>query len=1299
VPLSGFLPVVRRWFEERLGEPTAPQRLGWPAIREGRHTLIAAPTGTGKTLAAFLHALDSLLRRGSGLADGTQVLYISPLKALSNDIRRNLQGPLEELRVRDLFLPEIRVQVRTGDTSSSERASMLRRPPHILVTTPESLAILLTSAGGRRMLGGVRTVIVDEIHAVLGDKRGAHLALSLERLEALAGPFQRIGLSATQRPLDEVGRFLGGVGREVRLVDAGHLRAMDLGVEVPPSDLEAVCSHEQWEEIYARVAALVREHRTTLVFVNTRRLAERVAGRLTALLGEDAVAAHHGSLSRQRRHDAERRLKEGRLRVVVATASLELGIDIGEVDLVLQVGSVRSIATFLQRSGRAGHGVGRTPRARIFPLTMDELVEAAALLRAVRRGELDRTPRPEAPLDILAQQVVAACVAGEWREDDLFERMRRAWPYRDLERPAFDGVLAMLGEGRRALLHRDGVGGRVMATRRARLVAMTCGGAIPDNADYQVVEDPAGSFVGTVNEDFAIDSSRGDIFQLGNTSWRILRVEPGTVRVEDAKGQPPTIPFWFGEAPARTAELCEAVAAVREECDGPGWLVRECGLPEAAAAQAAAYLDLGRRALGGAPTTRRIFAERFFDEAGGMQLVLHAPFGGRVNRALGLALRKRFCRGFGFELQAAATEDAILLSLGPRHSFPLDEVFDYLHPNTALHVLEQALLAAPMWEVRWRWNATRSLLVERFRDGKRTPPALLRMRCQDLMVVAFPHAQACPETLDTEDIEIPRDHPLVRQTLHDCLHEAMDSDGFLAVLAGLRAGTIERRAVDAPEPSPFARAILTARPYAFLDDAPLEERRTQAVLQRRVLDARTADTLGALDADAVARVRDEAWPRPEGPEEVHEALLWMGFVEEREAPGWRPWLEELAAAGRVRRRDGRWSAVEFPDDPVEAWRGRLEALGPVFTDDPALLELERRGVALRVRLEGRQGWCDRRLLARVHRYTVDRLRREIEPAAPADFVRFLAAWQCADPERRLEGPRGVVEVLRRLGGFEVPAASWEASVLPLRVRGYRREWLDEATLSGEFAWGRLWGGGAGAVRTTPVAIVPREDLDLWLALAPPAAMEDAGADAATVAGILEARGARFPQELLREARLLPSRMEGALGELVGRGRATCDSYAALRWLVVPAARRRVAAASPGRWSLFRPAAAAPVGAAPPALPPDAAERVARQLLRRTGIVFRRTALRERQPVPWRDLARALRGLELRGEIRGGRFVLGFDGEQFAMPEAIPLLRAARRRGAGEPLEVSAGDPLNYAGILLPGEKVASGRRRRVLLPG
>jgi ATP-dependent Lhr-like helicase len=1289
--LSAFHPAIQRWFAEKLGEPTEPQREGWPAIRAGRNTLIAAPTGSGKTLAAFLSAIDSLLGSGD-LPDETRVLYISPLKALASDVQKNLERPLSEIRAGDPSLPEIRVLVRTGDTSAKARASMQKRPPHILVTTPETVYILLTSEGGRKLLRTVRTVIVDEIHALARDKRGSHLALSLERLEALAGagePLQRIGLSATQKPLEQVARFLVGVDRDCALVDSGHLRNLDLAIEVPPSPLTAVCSHEVWEEIYERIAELIREHKTTLVFVNTRKMAERIAARLGPRLGEGEVACHHGSLAAARRLDAEQRLKNGQLRALVATASLELGIDIGDVDLAIQIGACRSIATLLQRVGRAGHGVGRVPKGRLFPLTLDELVEGVAILGAIRRGVLDRTPQPGRPLDILAQQMVASCVAETWDEKDLYARFARAWPYRDLTREDFDATAGVhLGE-RWSLLHRDGVGGRLRATRRARLTAITSGGAIPDTADYRVLMEPEGTLVGTIHEDFAIESNAGDIFQLGTTSWRILRVQPGIVRVADAKGAPPTIPFWLGEAPARTAELSREIARVREVAVG-GVLdgdLAAAGVGGPAASQLLEYVEAGRRALGAVPTDTHVVLERFFDESGGMQLVLHAPFGGRINRAWGLALRKRFCRGFGFELQAAANEEAIVLSLGPQHSFELMEVFDYLHPATARDLLVQALLDAPMFKARWRWNLTRSLLLERTRGGKPTPAPLIRMRADDLLTKTFPAVNACGETLPPGDIQVPMEHPIVRQTVEDCLTEAMDVEGFLDVLRGLRDGRIAKTAIDTTEPSVFAHGILAAQPYSFLDDAPLEERRTQAVLTRRTLDVKSADELGALDPEAIKRVREEAWPEPENAEEVHEALLWMGYVTVAEGAAWSEWLDLLSAAGRVVRDGDRWFAVEASRDPKDILRGRLEALGPVVSDDPLLFELEAEGTVLRGRFEGKSGWCSRRLLARIHRYTLDRLRKEIEPVTAAEYLRFLASWQHLTEEHKLEGPRGVLEVVRQLAGFELPAAAWEGSVLPSRVRGYRREWLDELTLSGQVAWGRLWGGGASPLRSTPICLVPREELDAFTGLSKPPDVSALAGVAQGIYGAIASRGAMFPQELARATKLLPAQLEEGLAELVARGVVTCDSFGALRLMLIPWSRRRDGGPVAGRWSLFRREE----------LEPPPVDFVARQLLRRTGVVFRRTLAREKQPFPWRELIRVLRTLEARGEVRGGRFVAGFDGEQYALPEAVALLRAVRRRDPGAPIHVAAADPLNFRGILTPDERVSPLARQKVLV--
>ncbi|MCI0655816.1 MAG: ATP-dependent DNA helicase [Acidobacteria bacterium] len=1130
---------------------------------------------------------------------------------------------------------------------------------------------------------------------------------------------------------------------------------MDLGVEIPDSPLSAVCSHEMWDEIYKRMAALIQEHRTTLIFVNTRKLAERVAARLTEVLGKDQVTSHHGSLSRERRLDAEQRLKSGSLRALVATASLELGIDIGEVDLVIQVGVTPSIATLLQRVGRAGHALSRTPKGRIFPLTRDELVCSAALVHAVHEGELDRTPQPHRPLDILAQQIVAACVPEPWEESALFASLTRAWPYRGLSREEFDAVVRLHTQGRLALLHRDGVNRRLRATRRARLIALTSGGAIPDTADYQVLLEPEGTLIGSVHEDFAVEATVGDIFQLGNASWKILKVEPGIVRVADAQGTPPSLPFWLGEAPARTPELSSSITRIRTLGREPRWLMREAGLSQAAAEQLAGYVEEGARALGGVPSQECVILERFFDESGGMQLVIHSPFGGRVNRAWGLALRKRFCRGFGFELQAAANEEAIVISLGPHHSFPLAEVFDYLHPNTAKDLLVQALFPSPLFLTRWRWNLTRSLLLSRtHKAGRRVPAPLLRMRADDQLVQAFPQVLACGETLPPGDIPVPWEHPIVRQTIEDCLEEAMDADGMLELLRNLRRGRIRRIAIDTPEPSPFALGVLNAMPYAFLDDAPLEERRTHAVLQRRVLDASSADTLGALDPDAVARVRDEAWPQPESAEEVHEALLWMGYAtsEEIRESGWGEWIEDLRSARRVVQEGAHCFAVEASREAKAILRGRLEALGPMVSDaggrwslspedEPTLLALEAEGVILRCRLEGKKAWCDRRLLARIHAYTLERLRREIEPVSAAAYWRFLACWQHADEAHRLEGPRGVSEVVQQLAGFEIPAAAWETSILPSRVRGYRPDWLDHLTLTGEVAWGRIWGSGEAAIRTTPITLLPRRDLSDWMSLSQAAqqAPETALSSRARVLlDLLSSRGALFTQELESTSGLLSTHLNMALSELIAQGLVTCDSFGGLRRLLKPSkVHRRFGMKSllspAGRWSVLRPpaqigpaildrisdargAGMAPQGTTRPSgagqreptvgragLSPTAsgpqresvAQFAARQLLRRYGLMQRRLLEREKIPIPWRDVVRAYRRLELRGEIRGGRFVAGISGEQYALPEAVELLRSIRNRQGGSPLWVSASDPLNLHGILTPSPRISAHSRNRV----
>ncbi len=1615
--LDAFHPIVAGWFRERFGEPTEPQRVAWPFIAAGEDVLIAAPTGSGKTLAAFLAAMDALVRRGleAPLPDQTAILYISPLKALSNDVHRNLEAPLAELATyaaaRGVAFPAIRVATRTGDTPTSERAKMAKRPPHILVTTPESLYILLTSEKGRAGLGELRTVIVDEIHAVAGDKRGAHLAISLERLDRLvtqtAGRVPvRIGLSATQRPIERIARLLVGTRRALpHIVDSGHRRELDLAIEITDDELGAIASNEQLGRVYDRIAALVAQHRSTILFVNTRRLVERAAAALEQRLGEEHVVAHHGSMSRALRLAAEEKLKYGRVKCAVATASLELGIDVGAVDLVIQLGSPRAIATLIQRVGRSGHHLGGTPKGRLFALTRDQLVECAALVRGVKRGNLDEIHLRDAPLDILAQQIVAACATEDFDEDELAALVRGAAPYAALTDERFEQILTMLSEGvsdRRgrnggAHVHRDRVHRKLKGRRGARLAAITSGGAIPDNNNYTVVQWPEETPVGTVDEDFAIDSSAGDIFQLGNTAWRIRRIEAGKVLVEDAKGMPPTIPFWFGEAPARTRELSDEVSSLRGDIDRricagedreliAAWVAVDASMTLRAAQQLVAYLAAARSALGALPRQDLLIAERFFDEAGGMQLVLHSPLGGRINRAWGLALRKKFCVSFDFELQASATDDGIVISLGQPHSFALETVFGFVTSHGARDTLIQALLDRPMFEIRWRWNVTRSLTVLRRRNGKRVPPHLIKMRAADTLSVVFPAAQACPENLPGSRPGMPcnraiPDHPLVFETIRDCLVEAMDLEGLLGMLERLERGEIQVMACDTVEPSPLSHELINANPYAFLDDAPLEERRTRAVTMRRGLPASTQnDVIGTLDDGAIALVSEEVAPIVRDADELHDALLALWLVPEATgaalAPSARDWFTALASTGRacqlrhgshvawvaterlgavravLGQGDGQsvtcvpmietpaWAKVPERDDAIaRIVSAHLDHRGPVtaqlLTDElglpvadviGALLGLEADGAILRgtftssapavqrgpiTAREGREAagdsqalqaleWCNRRVLARIHRLTLAKLRKEIEPVGAAALMRFLLRWQRVARNTQLIGADGLGRIVEQLQGFETAAGAWEREVLPARLCAYDASWLDQMCLAGQVVWCRLSPRKAAAETVEPapehdelgepeVAVLPARQRPPARSISGPVKpapsphdlygepydLAEAGAEAARIMGadrsqiaaaaaaaiagkvqrteaqvitslvtatamLRESRhdvgaapasvapgapgapglddaayeamiastaapsrvfrrgatppitpsvgtkhavidvplppppprpaittrsapsrsaplalmlrrdvtwlrgaaaigqgepaplgaaalrvrdhlaqvGASFLPDLVASMDVPPDEIEDALWELVGAGLATADGFASLRVLVdrrrgevrslfdrnasVPAAQptvrkwqdairkartrdrerpshaMRSLPTAAGRWSLL------------PASVPESvdAEASARQLLHRYGVVFRDLVARESSLPPWRDLLVALRRLEARGEIRGGRFVTGFVGEQFAVPEALDELRAVRHPGAGADVcRIAATDPLNLVGILSPGPRV------------
>jgi ATP-dependent helicase Lhr and Lhr-like helicase len=1443
-------PLVRDWFVQKFGTPTEPQEQGWPHILAGHTTLISAPTGSGKTLAAFLACIDRLVRKAleGDLQDRTELLYISPLKALGNDIQKNLEIPLGEILQmageRGLLMPQIRTAVRTGDTLMHERRAMLRNPPHILVTTPESLYILLTAERSRAILRDVETVIVDEIHAVADDKRGAHLSLSLERLQGLTKrPPVRIGLSATQKPIEEIAHFLTGNDRPTPvIVNVGHKRTLDLGVEVPASQLGPIATNEMWDEIYDRIAELVQQNRSTLVFVNTRRLAERVAHHLAEKLGPENVAAHHGSLSRKLRLNAERKLKDGQIRVLVATASLELGIDIGTVDLVIQISSPRAIAVALQRVGRSGHWRGAIPKGRFFATTRDELQECAALVRAIRHGDLDRIIIPHSPLDILAQQIVAACAAetsvelrptgqpgaavpthapedsSGWDEDHLFRLIKRAYPYRNLSRETYEAILEMLSEGiaaRRgrygAYLHRDRVNRRLRARRGSRLAAITSGGAIPETALFTMVAEPEGITVGTLDEDFAVESNAGDIVLLGNTSWRIRRVEgkSGRVLVEDAHGAPPTVPFWLGEAPARTEELSCHVADLRREISARlqnvsavgfspsqpqvaetiSWLKEECGLDDSGAEQIVEYILQGWAVLGAVPTQDTIIAERFFDEGGGMQLVIHAPFGGRINKAWGLALRKRFCRSFNFELQAAATDNGLNIALAEQHSFPLGDVFHFLNAETVQPILEQAALASPIFGTRWRWDANRALALLRFQGGKKVPPQIQRIRSDDLLASVFPDVAACQENI-VGDIQIP-DHPLVKEVMKDVLSEAMDLDGLKNLLRRIEEGKIRALAVDTPVPSQFSHEILNANPYAYLDDAPLEERRARAVEMRRILPESVLEEVGKLDPAAIAQVRQEAWPDVRDADELHDVLHTLialpldnggagvlAHPAERssaEISQWQWFFDNLVRQNRatVAINEGRhyWVAAEraktfallFPNSALEQSvpeigsqlpsrddallalvTGWMSHLGPVTADqvgtllglpsseiEKALLRMEASGSILRgnftgqtadsnlgtvdLRSTGRPGaavptwphklqteWCERRLLARIHRLTVTTLRKQIEPVTAAQFMRWLLRWQHVAPDSQVQGERATMEVLRQLQGFEIPANAWERHVLGRRIANYDPKWLDQLCLTGAVGWGRLSPHPAtledsanGRRRVIPTSVAPitffvREEAD-WMTPHNPAADQPEARGlsdgARQVLEFLRHRGASFFADIVRGTGKLKAEVETALWELVAAGVVTADGFDNLRSLIDPKRRAGQGSGrtarprhSSGRWALLYTDQAVDRN--------RAVEATCWMLLKRYGVVFRDALARETNLPKWRELQMAFRRLEDRGEIRGGRFVDGFLGEQFALPVAVESLRATRKMPAsGETITVSAADPLNLVGILVPGERV------------
>ena len=1398
-----FHPAVAAWFEQRFpGGPTEAQAQGWPAIASGQDTLIAAPTGSGKTLAGFLIAIDNLYKRhaqGQTVAKASQVVYVSPLKALATDIAENLERPLAEIaeiaREQGQEPPPLTVAVRTGDTPAHTRAAMIKKPANFVVTTPESLYLLVTAAKSREVLSTVETVIVDEIHATARDKRGSHLALTLERLEhaATVRP-TRIGLSATQHPIATIADLLTGIppnrsdngangtatepGSGCTIVDTGHQRNLDIALELIDDELDAVVSHAQMDQILDRMATLIGDHHTTIVFVNTRRMSERIAHQLAERLGDDAVAAHHGSLSTERRIRTEHRLRAGDLKALVATASLELGIDIGPVELVCQVGSPRSIATFLQRVGRSNHSRHGTPKGRLWPLTRDELIECLALIHAVHQGQLDAVRPPEAPLDILVQQLIAEAAADDTHTTGgLYDMFTKAAPYASLTKAQFDEAVnqattgVVTGRGPRgAYLHHDSINQEVRGRRGARLAALTSGGAIGENGDYRVVAEPDDTFIGTVNEDWAVESMAGDIFLLGSHSWRIKQVAAGTVRVIDAGDAPPTVPFWLGEAPARTAELSQQVSNLRAHIAGlfpdtadanplddttlaqaNQQFAQSHGVTAEIAEQAVLYVAAAQAALGTVPTHTNIVFERFFDDTGGQQLVVHSPYGGRINRAFGLALRKRLCRRFDFELQAAANDNAIILSLGPHHSFPLSDVPQFLHPDSVEEVLTQAVLDSPMFTARWRWNLNRALVVLRSRGGKRNPPPIQRMEADDIMAAVFPGAAACQENV-AGPIEIP-DHLLVRQTLHDTLHEALDVDGLKQLLTDIRSGAVRTHFCDTTEPSPLSHEIVNARPYAFLDDAEIVDRRTNAVTVPRGLRPRRqqhpptldASTLAQVAPDAIAQVVEEITPDPRTPDELHDLLTTQ--VVTRPRPAWTDLYNQLDKKNRVRTLTTQdntplWATTELaetalnPTMATETIRGHLEATGPTTPEDlahqttlssttvqTALAALESEGAAMRAsHLDGAapDSWCSRRLLQRMSYLSRRQKRSSVQAASPQDFMRFLLDWHHLTPDSTVRGRPGLTRVLEQLQGLDLPAGAWESQIIQKRLPDYNPMWLDELCYRGELAWLRLTPPASPAKansmaprKATPITLVFREDLHWLLSAARTNSPEPPEAGPVQeIAELLATQGASFLPDLADATHRLPDDIERALWNGVALGLFTADGFAAVRALLNRSTRRpnrhrpgqnlrsqalrtramrmnrtmstgasRETHAAPGRWSLVQQPEQFPTE--------DLAEAVAQQLLACWGVVFRSLAYHPSSPtaVPWRDILKALRRYEDRGLVRGGRFVAGQSGEQFALPAAVDQLQKVRRRPrTNQQVTIAACDPLNLTGILFDGPR-------------
>jgi len=1280
-----FHPKTVSWFEINFKNSTEVQTQAWQAISQYQDVLISSPTGSGKTLAAFLYALNTLFCKQD--RKQLSVLYISPLKALSNDVKINLEQPLEQLN--QLFGDKsIRAATWTGDTTQNERNKIRKKPPHILVTTPESLYTLLTAHSGRAILGSIKTVIIDEIHAVANSKRGAHLTLSLQRLEALCVQRpQRIAISATQKPIERMRDFV--LHKEnSHIVNLGHKRELDLSIEIPESPLNAIMSNEQWGEVYKRLKQVIHSHKTTLIFVNNRRLSERVAKNLAEIIGDKFITSHHGSLAKEHRLKAEQDLKAGNLKALVATASLELGIDIGDIDCVCQIGSPGNIQAFLQRVGRSGHSLDKTPKGLLFATTIDDLMELTALKYAVISKKLDTTLFPVKPFDVLAQQIVAECAMQDWDRLQLFHLLKDNYIYQDLSEKEFNQVIDMLALGyggnrqrQTAMIFHDKVTDQLRPRKVARLTAITNGGTIPDHFDYDVRLLPEDLKIGTLNEDFSFESLPGDIFILGNHSYRILKIETskGVVFVEDAHGQPPNIPFWFGVTMWRSDELSKSVSDLTVDLEkNSKQIEKKYAIPTLAAQQLVDYVAKTKKVLGVVPSQENIVVERFFDDNNDMHLVIHSVFGSRLNRAWGLALRKKFCRNFNFELQAAADENTLILSLSESHSFDLTTIINYLNPETVEYTLIQALLDRPMFESQWRWNATIALAIRRRNGGKRVPAQFQRNHAEDLIAQLFPDQIACPENL-AGPREIP-DHPLVYQAVHDCIRVLMDVDGLAQLLQDIRNDKIKVSFIDANIPSPASLAIINARNFAFLDDAPAEERRTNAVRTKELSDTLESYPSQKLDQAIIQSVNSTVLPFKRDADELHEAIHFSGFMTEDEMGLGVEWLSELDNLNKVttlKIKDSLiiWFTTENADLIESIYKNideesynqnlakvvfmKLETIGFTSFESlkaimqvsasslmQALLLIETQGKVFKVIGEDKKEyWCERHILAKIRKQTHYKKRNSHELISPKTFQAKLLSKHFTQHE----GLDGLIEVLKLLEGFSAPAAIWEEHLLKPRVKDYQSYMLDQLCYSGQFVFKRITPNtqistnGIASIKNTPITFIQRQNITLFETIN--YLPEQLTLQGQAIVELIQNNGAMYASDMQKYLDCLLLEIENTLIHLIKLGVVYCDGASALRlFSLSPAQRGRYIKKSNnktsfldmmGRWSVI------------PKVEQSDNQAIVKILLNRYGILFKALFDKEQLPLKWYDCVYELTRLEAQGKILAGRFVKSYSGIQFA----------------------------------------------------